>query len=153
MIPVWKRYLARLDSKRPIFKTKAAQNEYSSDVSSYSSRPTLESRGKSAVSDHTSVTSHSKSVSFAEPVVEDQVYSSTVLSDSDSILGSEIAFEMGEYPTDEEVNQVLVSQEYKAANLQDFVEKNCNNLSFQEKGAVLECLRLHENLFQGKRGK
>ena len=39
MIPVWKCYLARLDTKRSDIKTQVVQNEDGGDVSSYSSCP------------------------------------------------------------------------------------------------------------------
>ena len=74
-----------------------------------------------------------------------------LLTEEDTIIGSELSFAAENMPPSDELHSILVSPEYKPANLEEFVQNKCNNLPLQQKGKVLEVLNKHKSLFQGKR--
>ena len=124
---------------------------YTTD-SSNTSRPGLLSRNDdSTVS--TSLTRNSKSVSFANPVAEDLIRPNAALTEEESIIGSKLSFAAGDMHPNDELHSILVSLEYKPANLEEFVQNKCNNLTLQQKGKILGVLNKHEKLFQGNCGE
>ena len=87
-----------------------------SGYSTYTSQPGPSDKADSTLSSQSSVTSDAEA-SFAQPILEDLVHSSTILANQDSIGGSNISFEIesSNTPTYDNVNdsQVLVAPEYK----------------------------------------
>ena len=87
MIPVWSRSLKHSDEKKNYVDNVSANSGYSTDPSQ------LEPNNKddSTISSQPSVTSDAE-VLFSQPIAEDLVYSSTILANQDSIIGSDISF-------------------------------------------------------------
>ena len=102
MIPVWQRYLKRLDNNKDFAGDDAVN-------SGYSSRPSLIERDDtSTVSSYDSVTSDATSVTFADAIAEDSVHSSTVFTDNDSLIGSVLSFNLEDMPAEAEVHSSQV---------------------------------------------
>ena len=151
MTQVWKEYLKRVDAKKDSADDDSVNPGYTTDSSNTSRPGLLSSNDNSTVS--TSSTRGSKSVSFADPVAEDLIQPNVALTEEESIIGGELSFTAGDTTPNNKLHSILLSPEYKPANLEEFVQNKCNNLTLQQKGKVLGVLNKHKKLFQGKRGE
>ena len=117
MIPVWSHILKRSDAKKNSVDNASANSEYSTDTS----QPGTNDKDDSTISSQPSVTGDAEA-SFARPIAENLVHSSTILANKDSIIGSNISFgiESPNTPTYDNVNdrQVLVAPESLGLNPQ-----------------------------------
>ena len=82
--------------------------------SAYTSQPGPSDKDDSTISSQPSITNDANA-SFTQPITEDSVHSSTILSDEHSIIGSNISFgiESPNMPTNANIGQVLAAPEYK----------------------------------------
>ena len=103
MIPVWNRYLERLDAKK---NGESPRQTLNTNMGSSTAEPGL-ARVRSAA----------RSVSFAQPMEEELVH----FTDQEEVVGSGLVYDLDDLPTIEEINsnQVLVAPEYKAYDLDD----------------------------------
>ena len=133
MIPVWNRYLERLDAKK---NGESPRQTLNINMGSARAEPGL-----------SDVRSAGRSVSFAQPMREELVN----FTDQEEAVGSGMVYDLDDLPTNDEVNtsQVLVAPEYKENDMDDYVQNNCENLSLQQKGAVLDVLKKHKEIFKG----
>ena len=110
MIPVWNRVLKRSNAKKNSVDHVSANSGYST----YASQPGPNVKDDSTMSSQSSVASDAEA-SFTQPITEDLVHSSTILTNQDSVIGSNVSFGIGIAPTCANINasQVLVAPEYK----------------------------------------
>ena len=110
MIPVWNRILKRSDAKQNSVDDVSADSGHSA----YTSQPGPSDKDDSTISSQPSITNDANA-SFTQPITEDSVHLSTMLSDKHSIIGSNISFgiESPNMPTHANIGQVLAAPEYK----------------------------------------